>query len=60
MADPQFPIVVPTEQLQEDGVIDTEPIYQTHRGAKPGQVRFTENEPPPVVQGDPLIRPTTP
>lgn len=32
---PELPLNVPTDQRQEDGRIDKEPVYQTHRGKKP-------------------------
>lgn len=29
---PELPVNVPRDQRQADGEVDTEPIYQTHRG----------------------------
>lgn len=31
---PELPINVPTDQRQVDGTIDSDPVYQTHRGPK--------------------------
>lgn len=31
---PELPLSVDPEQRQEDGVTDTKPVYQTHRGKR--------------------------
>lgn len=32
---PELPVNVPTDQRQEDGAVDNEPVFQTHRGKRP-------------------------
>lgn len=57
--DPTFPVVVPNDQVQEMGVVNEQPVYQSHRGPKPGQYRYTDSVPPAIPTDDTFIRPTS-